>query len=76
MSESKLLDFTGNHAENPTLNLPCRSVFNAGQKQVQGWIGKTILLFFGDLKLFAVFGPFEEVEAEIVEIHKNFWKKQ
>ena len=34
MSERRLLDWTGNHAENPTLNLPCRSVFAAGQKAI------------------------------------------
>jgi tRNA(Arg) A34 adenosine deaminase TadA len=34
MSEERLLQLTGNHAENPTLNLPCRHVFAAGQKRV------------------------------------------
>jgi tRNA(Arg) A34 adenosine deaminase TadA len=34
MSEARLLALTGNHAENPTLNLPCRSVFAAGQKAI------------------------------------------
>ncbi|MFN7726311.1 MAG: nucleoside deaminase [Rubrivivax sp.] len=37
LSEHRLLELTGNHAENPTLNLPCRTVFNAGQKAVQVW---------------------------------------
>jgi tRNA(Arg) A34 adenosine deaminase TadA len=32
MSESRLLVMTGNHAENPTLDLPCREVFARGQK--------------------------------------------
>ncbi len=32
LSETHLLELTGRHAENPTLNLPCRSVFAAGQK--------------------------------------------
>jgi hypothetical protein len=32
MSESRLLAMTGNHAENPTLDLPCREVFARGQK--------------------------------------------
>jgi tRNA(Arg) A34 adenosine deaminase TadA len=32
MSESRLLALTGNHAENPTLDLPCREVFARGQK--------------------------------------------
>jgi tRNA(Arg) A34 adenosine deaminase TadA len=35
MSEARLLELTGNHAANPTLNLPCRSVFAAGQKDLQ-----------------------------------------
>ena len=34
-SEEKLLDLTGNHSENPTLNLPCRDVFASGQKPVR-----------------------------------------
>jgi tRNA(Arg) A34 adenosine deaminase TadA len=35
MSEERLLELTGNHSENPTLNLPCRHVFAAGQKSMQ-----------------------------------------
>ena len=35
MSESALLVITGDHAQNPTLDLPCRSVFGSGQKAVQ-----------------------------------------
>jgi hypothetical protein len=34
MSESRLLELTGNHTENPTLDLPCREVFARGQKPV------------------------------------------
>ena len=34
-SEVELLAQTGNHAVNPTLNLPCRQVFASGQKAVQ-----------------------------------------
>lgn len=34
MSESRLLELTGNHPENPTLNLPCREVFGRGQKAI------------------------------------------
>ncbi len=33
--ESDLLALTGNHAENPTLALPCREVFARGQKAIQ-----------------------------------------
>ena len=32
--ETKLLELTGNHPENPTLTLPCRTVFAAGQKDI------------------------------------------
>jgi tRNA(Arg) A34 adenosine deaminase TadA len=35
MSERQLLAMTGNHAENPTLDLPCREVFARGQKDVR-----------------------------------------
>jgi tRNA(Arg) A34 adenosine deaminase TadA len=34
MAESRLLALTGNHAENPTLDLPCRDVFARGQKPI------------------------------------------
>ena len=34
MSESDLKAFTGSHPENPTLDLPCRTVFAAGQRKV------------------------------------------
>ena len=35
MEERSLLELTGNHAENPTLDLPCRDVFARGQKDVR-----------------------------------------
>ncbi|MBL8340281.1 MAG: nucleoside deaminase [Rubrivivax sp.] len=35
MSERRLLEMTGNHAENPTLDLPCREVFSRGQKGIE-----------------------------------------
>lgn len=34
-SEEALLALTGNHAENPTLSLPCRELFARGQKPVR-----------------------------------------
>jgi tRNA(Arg) A34 adenosine deaminase TadA len=34
-SERDLKDQTGNHDENPTLDLPCREVFKAGQRPVE-----------------------------------------
>ena len=37
MDERRLLALTGNHAENPTLDLPCRDVFARGQKAVRVW---------------------------------------
>lgn len=35
LSERRLLALTGSHTENPTMDLPCRSVFAAGQKAVE-----------------------------------------
>ena len=35
LSERRLKEITGNHAENPTLDLPCRAVFAAGQRPVE-----------------------------------------
>jgi tRNA(Arg) A34 adenosine deaminase TadA len=34
-SEAALLALTGNHAENPTLSLPCREVIARGQKPIE-----------------------------------------
>ena len=35
LSEHRLRDLTGNHPENPTLNLPCRDVFASGQRATE-----------------------------------------
>jgi tRNA(Arg) A34 adenosine deaminase TadA len=35
MEERALLALTGDHAENPTLDLPCRAVFARGQKAIE-----------------------------------------
>jgi tRNA(Arg) A34 adenosine deaminase TadA len=35
LSEKRLKAITGNHAENPTLDLPSRTVFAAGQRKVE-----------------------------------------
>jgi tRNA(Arg) A34 adenosine deaminase TadA len=35
LSERRLKAITGDHAENPTLDLPCRNVFAAGQRPVE-----------------------------------------
>jgi len=37
MEESALLRLTGDHAENPTMDLPCREVFAHGQKDIRVW---------------------------------------
>lgn len=34
MTERRLLELTGSHHENPTMDLPCRAVFAAGQKAI------------------------------------------
>jgi len=35
LSESRLLTLTGAHPDNPTLALPCRTVFAAGQRPIE-----------------------------------------
>jgi len=35
VSEEALKSMTGNHPDNPTMSLPCRTVFEAGQKDIQ-----------------------------------------
>tara|TARA_R110001583_G_scaffold8952_5_gene42276 strand:+ start:5020 stop:5493 length:474 start_codon:yes stop_codon:yes gene_type:complete len=35
LSEARLKVITGNHPENPTLDLPCRVVLDAGQRKVE-----------------------------------------
>ncbi|MAY01174.1 MAG: tRNA-specific adenosine deaminase [Oceanospirillaceae bacterium] len=35
LSEHSLKQITGNHPENPTLDLPCRTVFESGQREVE-----------------------------------------
>jgi tRNA(Arg) A34 adenosine deaminase TadA len=35
LSERRLLALTGSHDENPTMDLPCRTVFAAGQKPIE-----------------------------------------
>ncbi len=35
LSEHRLRAVTGNHPENPTLDLPCRAVFNSGQRATE-----------------------------------------
>jgi len=35
LSEHRLRGITGNHPENPTLDLPCREVFASGQRPTE-----------------------------------------
>ena len=35
LSEHRLRQFTGDHPENPTLDLPCRDVFQSGQRATE-----------------------------------------
>ena len=35
MTEERLLQLTGNYGENPTMDLPCREVFERGQKAIE-----------------------------------------
>jgi tRNA(Arg) A34 adenosine deaminase TadA len=35
LSEHRLREITGNHPENPTLDLPCRDVLNSGQRPTE-----------------------------------------
>ena len=35
LSEHRLREITGNHPENPTLDLPCRVVFDSGQRPIE-----------------------------------------
>ena len=35
MTEARLLQLTGNHGDNPTMDLPCRDVFARGQKAIE-----------------------------------------
>ena len=35
ITEARLLQLTGNHSENPTMDLPCREVFARGQKEIE-----------------------------------------
>jgi hypothetical protein len=35
LSEQRLRTLTGDHPENPTLDLPCRDVFASGQRRTE-----------------------------------------
>jgi tRNA(Arg) A34 adenosine deaminase TadA len=55
-AEKRLLELTGSSSQNPTLDVPCRYIFEHSQKNVRVW------------------GPLPELEAELVEPHRSFWK--
>ncbi|CAN5231129.1 hypothetical protein BH10PSE19_BH10PSE19_19690 [soil metagenome] len=56
VTEDTLKKLTGSSKMNPTMHLPCRQVFDAGQKRIQ------------------VIGPIPDMEKELIEPHKSFWK--
>jgi tRNA(Arg) A34 adenosine deaminase TadA len=56
MDERRLLAFTGNSQENPTMDVSCRYLFEHSQKDIP------------------VTGPVVEVEEEIAEVHRAFWR--
>ena len=58
--EEALLSLTGNHAENPTLALPCREVFARGQKPV---------------RVFGPVSDNPELQNLLLQPHKDFWQK-
>lgn len=37
IAETQLLEMTGNHEQNPTMNVPCRYIFSHSQKPIQVW---------------------------------------
>lgn len=55
-TEKTLKKLTGDSQMNPTMNFPCKQVFESGQKSIE------------------VIGPVPELEAELIEPHKGFWK--
>ncbi len=55
-TEKTLGELTGKSEMNPTMNLPCRQVFAAGQKSIN------------------VYGPFPDLESELIAPHQGFWK--
>ncbi len=55
-TEEMLKKLTGSSKMNETLNLPCKQVFDSGQKAIK------------------LVGPVAEIEEELLEPHKGFWK--
>jgi tRNA(Arg) A34 adenosine deaminase TadA len=63
LEEKRLLALTGAADANPTMNLPCRTVFAAGQKQVTV-IGPVTAADGQEAA---------QIEADIAELHRGFW---
>ena len=59
-SERRLRELTGNHPQNPTLDLPCRAVFASGQKEI------AVIGPIADLD--------DELAQELLAPHRNFWE--
>lgn len=57
LGERRLLELTGDHAENPTMDIPARYIFEHSQKAIH------------------VTGPIPEVEEEIAQLHREYWKR-
>lgn len=57
ISEKSLLGLTGNHPQNPTLNVPCRSIFAGGQKEI---------MVMGPI-------ADADLKKKIIEVHRTYW---
>lgn len=62
LSEHALLELTGDHAENMTLDMPCRKVFGSGQKKVE------VIGPYADTESDI------ELRNAILKDHISFWK--
>jgi tRNA(Arg) A34 adenosine deaminase TadA len=62
LSEKALLELTGDNKENMTLSMPCRNIFNSGQKDIQ------VVGPVADLE------NEEELKSNILKDHVDFWK--
>jgi len=54
-TEHALGEITGDHPENMTMDLSCRTVIASGRRNID------------------VRGPFEELEDEILDSHRQYW---
>lgn len=57
ISEKRLLELTGSHPQNPTFDVPCRTIFAGGQKEI---------IVVGPI-------ADAEMEKEIVAVHEGYW---